>query len=384
MLKLRLKRDLRKNVLRGHPWIYREALEKAKGNTQMCELLDKKGQFLAWGFYDAKSPLAVRILSTKKKPPNKHFFETRMRQAFSLRRAFINADDTNSYRLFNGEGDRLPGLVCDLYDRVAVLQFDGEGSFEFWDQDFIAEWLIENTDVDTVYFKPRRSEDKKPRTWGKELESEKLLIKENGHSFFVNIVDGQKTGFFFDQRENRKYIQSLSRNKTVLNLFSYTGGFSLYAGAGGAKETLSVDLAKEALELANESWLETFGDSKGHSSKACDVFDFVRETTESWDIVIVDPPSMTHSEKNKKSAVKSYVDLFAKASQLVSPQGQLVFSSCSSHISFNDFLEIISEALSQARLTGRILRVSGQGPDHPFPHFCDELRYLKFVHLCLD
>ncbi len=383
MLKVRLKRDLRKNILRGHPWVYREAIEVVRGETQLCELIDKKGKFVAWGFYDQKSPLAVRILSTKKKPPNQHFYEQRFRQAYSLRQNIMSSD-TNGLRLFNGEGDRLPGLVCDLYDRVAVIQFDGQGSFDFWDQDFISNWILENTVAQTVYFKPRRSEDKKPIIWGEALADDLVLIKENGQSFLVNIVDGQKTGFFFDQRDNRQYIKSISRGLSVLNLFSYTGGFSIYAGSGGAKEVLSVDLSKEALELANKSWEQTFNKKQGHDVEACDVFDFVKRATRTWDIVIVDPPSMSHSEKNRKSAIQSYIDLFAKASHLVSPQGHLVLSSCSSHVSFSDFLEIITEALSQARLTGRILRVSGQGADHPFPHFCDELRYLKFVHLILD
>lgn len=385
MLKVKLGRDLRKQLLRGHPWVYSQSVDNPPKvrEAQLCEVLDKKGQFVVWGIYDPHSPLVVRSLSTEKKPPNKSFFEKRFSQSLELRKNFFSSE-TNSFRLFNGEGDRLPGLVCDIYDKVAVIQFDGEGPFQFWDQEFIAEWLLENTLSETVVYKPRFSDKKEPIFWGKRLESEVIEIKENGRHFLVNIIEGQKTGFFLDQRDNRLYVSQLSKESTVLNLFSYSGGFSIYAGSGGAQKVTSVDISQGALSLADEAWKKTGLNPEQHESCCEDVFKFIETESRKWSLVVVDPPSMTHSEKQKAKAVKAYVDLFSQSLRLVEKCGDICFSSCSSHISFEDFFDIINESLSKSRKTGRIHRISGQGVDHPFPHSCHEMRYLKFVHVKLD
>ena len=385
MLKVKLTRDLRKNILRGHPWIYREAIQASQqvNKACLCEVLDKKGKTLAWAIYSPQGPLALRIISVNKKPPNKKLYEDRLFKALQLRKTLLN-DQNNCFRLINGEGDSLPGFVCDIYNHIAVIQFDGLQCFEFWDQDWLAQWLLENLDIKSVYFKPRKSDSIEPKSWGEGLQSQLVTVTENAKKFLVNYVDGQKTGFFLDQRDNRSYLGSFSEGQKVLNLFSYTGGFSIYAGAGGANQVTSVDLSGPALELADKAWLENGFAKEKHSSVCIDVFEFVNKTSEVWDIVMVDPPSMTHSEKNKSQAKKSYSDLFAQSAHLVAPGKHLVLSSCSSHISFQDFFEIIDEALSQVRRTGKILKVSGQGVDHPFPHYCHELRYLKFVHLVLN
>lgn len=384
MLKVQLTRDLRKNILRGHPWVYREAIEPLKKVDQacLCEVLDKKRKPLGWGLYSPEGPLALRLLSLEKKPPGQKFFSDRMQQALNLRLP-LRSPQTTAFRLFNGEGDGLPGLICDVYGELAVIQFDGSACFEFWDQDFVAQWLLENASVKSVYCKPRRSDDREGRFWG---QSQKPVIEvlENGHKFLVNFIEGQKTGFFLDQRENRQYLKTLAQGKRVLNLFSYTGGFSIYAGAGGAEQVTSVDLSEPALDLAEKSWTANGFKEGAHQTLAVDVFDFMEKELGQYDIVMVDPPSMTHSEKTKNTAVNTYTDLFAKSSKLVKSGGHLVLSSCSSHISFEDFFSIIDEALSQGRRNGQILRVSGQGSDHPFPHYCRELRYLKFVDLILN
>ena len=385
MLKVQLTRDLRKNILRGHPWVYRESVQPlAKApRACLCEVLDKKKKGLAWAIYSPDGPLALRILSTEKKPPSTRFFESRMALALRLRES-VRSNETNGFRLFNGEGDGLPGLVCDVYADVAVIQFDGDSCFEFWDQEFVAQWLLKLDFIKTVYCKPRRSDSREAQSWGKEIDDKPIVVLENGQKFLVNFVDGQKTGFFLDQRDNRNYLKSLCRGKSVLNLFSYTGGFSVYAGAGGAKHVTSVDLAGPALELAHKSWLLNDLDEKAHETLAVDVFDYIEKEDRQFNVVMVDPPSMTHSEKTKQQGIRAYTELFAKACQLVGPGDHLVLSSCSSHISFNDFLDIIDEALSMGRRKGRILRISGQGADHPIPHFCRELRYLKFVDVVLD
>lgn len=383
LLKVKLNRNLRRSILRGHPWVFKEAVTApASARAALCRVVDVKGD-LAWAMYDPHGAFALRILSTDKSAPTNEFYEQRFARALRLR-ANVRSERTNAFRLFNGEGDLLPGLVCDIYDQIAVLQFDGQGPSEFWDRKLVSDWLLANAGVTSVVEKTRRSQDRTTEhIAGLESESE-ITIKEHGALFKVNIEKGQKTGFFLDQRENRQYVRETSRGKSVLNLFSYTGGFSIYAGLGGARRVASLDIAKGAIQLAEENWALN-GLAKGaHEGLCVDVFEYLRGDTEMWDHIIVDPPSMSHSESGKEMAKAKYIEVFAAAAKRVTENGELSLSSCSSHITFDDFLAIIEESLSQARRNGRVLRVSGQGPDHPFPHANLELRYLKFVHLALD
>ncbi len=387
-LKIKLTRNLRRNIQRGHPWVYQEALATAPPleQAQLCQVSDAKGE-LAWAIYDPHSPLSLRILSLDPAPPNQSFFEKRFSRALALRRPLQSAartEKTDAYRLFNGEGDLLPGLVCDVYASVAVLQFDGTGPAEFWDKMMIAQWLTAHLKVQTVVEKLRRATGKSLQPLAGELGDNEIVILENGARFKVNLEKGQKTGFFLDQRDNRHYIRHTAKGQSVLNLFSYSGGFSINAGLGGAKRVASLDIAKGAIELAEENWRLNDLEPGRHQGLCVDVFEYLNQTNEPWEHIIVDPPSMSHSEDQKANAMQKYIDLFATAAKRVSPGGELSVSSCSSHISFSDFFEIITEALSKSRRRGQVLRVSGQGMDHPFPQACHEMRYLKFVHLALD
>jgi 23S rRNA (cytosine1962-C5)-methyltransferase len=388
MLKVKLTRNLRRNIMRGHPWVFKESVAApAKiAKAQLCQVSDVKGE-LAWAIFDPHSPLCLRILSTEKNPPSAAFLNKRFSEALSLRRG-VMSEQTNAFRLFNGEGDGLPGLVCDVYGKVAVVQFDGLGPSEFWDKDMVAKFLMESGIVETVVEKTRRdsaskSEKSLEHLAGAKTEDE-ITAKENGVIFKIGLEKGQKTGFFLDQRPNRQYIREMNGPKRLLNLFSYTGGFSVYAGLGGAEHVASVDVAKGAILLAEENWeLNGLKKSK-HSGLCVDVFEYLEQDKELWDHIIVDPPSMSHSESGKQTAVEKYIDLFAKSAKRVRSQGFLSLSSCSSHITFEDLSRIADEALSKARRRGRILRISGQGPDHPFPQACPELRYLKFMDIALD
>jgi 23S rRNA (cytosine1962-C5)-methyltransferase len=394
-LKIKLSRNLRRSIMQGHPWVYREALEKPSEKTieaaQLCQVLDSKAEELAWAIYDPHGALALRILSTEAQPPSAGFLLKRFDRAYSMRRPIRDSGaTTTAYRLFNGEGDRLPGLVCDIYGSVAVLQFDGQGPSEFWDKTLISQWLLEKTPCKTILEKIRRGSDAETETQsrlifvaGDTWENE-IVIQENGVRFKINLEKGQKTGFFIDQRDNRNYLRQGSQSRSLLNLFSYSGGFSVNAGLGGATKVASLDISKGALELATENWAINGLNPLKHSTLCLDVFDYLKGEKELWDHIVVDPPSMTHSENQKALAKTKYIDLFAAAAKRVSKQGELSLSSCSSHVSFEDFFEIIGESLSLARRKGQILRVSGQGADHPFPHICPELRYLKYVHLALD
>lgn len=348
----------------------------------MVAVLDMKGEELGWAMYDPHGPLSLRMLSLEKKPPNFTFFEKQLQRAADLRTG-LNFIDTNAYRLINGEGDFLPGLVCDRYDGVAVVQFDGRGPSEFWDKTRIAEWILQHTGITSVVEKSRRNAEGGLTLIAGTAAPNEITVQENGVAFVVDILNGQKTGFFLDQRDNRQYIRTVSRGKSVLNLFSYTGGFSVYAGLGGATKVASLDVAEGAVRSAENNWQLNSLPAANHQGLAVDVFEYLNGQNEKWDHVIVDPPSMGHSEDQKERAVSKYTELFAASAKLVQPGGQLSLSSCSSHISFEDFFEIIREAMSQARRRGQILRVSGQGPDHPFLHGSHEQRYLKFVHLVL-
>ncbi len=384
-LKIKLTRNLRRSIMRGHPWVYREAITPPPGRVeraQLCQVTEAKGD-LGWAIYDPHGPLSLRILSTEKTPPTPAFFEKRFARALELRKS-VRSNETNSFRLFNGEGDLLPGLVCDVYDRIAVVQFDGQGPGEFWDREHVAKWLLANLGCETVIEKNRRNSERATELISGKASATEVVIKENGVLFKVNLEKGQKTGFFLDQRDNRQYVRQSSGGKSVLNLFSYSGGFSVYAGLGGAKKVASLDVSQGAIALAEENWALNGLEPAKHEGLCVDVFEYLNGEAEKWDHIIVDPPSMSHSENQRETAKAKYVEVFAAAAKRVNGRGELSVSSCSSHITFDDFFEIIDESLSLARRTGQILRVSGQGPDHPFPHAGHELRYLKFVHIALD
>lgn len=394
-----LNRNLRKSILQGHPWIYKEALLQQSGlfgakTSTLAVLKDAKKQFLAWGIFDPHSPIAFRVLSLKDRKPDPAFFAGLIKSAASKRRHLYSMG-TNAFRLINGEGDYLSGLVCDVYDGVAVLQFDGKGPEQFWSDAKHLESItlglqqafkeIFDRELKSIVIKERGASETLVTVYGDEVK-DSVEILENNVKFHIKILQGQKTGFFLDQRDNRNYVKTIAHGKTVLNLFSYTGGFSMYAGMGGAQFVASVDISKGAIAQAEENWRYNDLPEAQHKGYAEDVFEFLDSHQEhsDWDMIIVDPPSMTHSEKQKPQAIIKYTEAFAKAARKVKASGgDLILSSCSSHISFDDFDQIIKEALSQARRRGQVLRISGQGSDHPFLHVHPELRYLKFAHLSL-
>lgn len=381
---LQLTKNLRRSLLQGNPWVYKQALSPAENlkETSLCKLLDNKKQFVCWGMYNPKSPLALRVLSLEKSPPTEKYYEYQLQKAFRLRKQ-LDLENTHCYRLINGEGDGLPGIICDIYANIAVVQFDGMGPYEFWDHDWLASWLLKNIPIKSVYYKPRHDSETQEKTWGHKLTQDWIEVKENNIKFIVDIKKGQKTGFFLDQRDNRNYLKSFSKGQSVLNLFSYSGGFSVYSGIGGASQVTSVDIAQGALDLAEKNWQLNELNVQNHKSICADVFEFLQTHSQQYNIVICDPPSMAKSEKQKEIAMKKYIETFAAAAKLVTSHGHLVLSSCSSHINFEDFNQIIESSLSFARKRAQVLRISGQGPDHPYPHACLGLRYLKFVDLII-
>ena len=372
-------------IKQGYPWIYREwlnELPKAAAGSRAL-LKDQDGTMLAYGMYDPVSPLAMRVCAVEQEMLDDDLVLARLAAALNLRQRLFDTA-TTGYRLINGEGDGLPGLVCDMYDTCAVIKLDGDAPAGFWNLEGFAQWLTKNTGASSVFLKFRSGADTRGQFVCNELKSPEVVFLEQGIKFQADIVQGQKTGFFFDQRDNRKRIGDLSKGRRVLNLFGYTGGFSIYAGMNGASHVTTVDLAKPAIEYSVRNWEINGLPPTKHAGIAEDVFSFLEEARkqkQTWDLIIVDPPSFAPAEKHVEKAVESYTSLFASALQLVEPGGIIAPSSCSSHISSVQFKEICQAAFSKARRRGTILGIYGQPEDHPFPLACPELQYLKFVTL---
>jgi 23S rRNA (cytosine1962-C5)-methyltransferase len=386
-IRLTLARDLVRAIRSGHPWVYRDAL-RSPPKLKQCipaELCGPDGgRVIATGFYDPGSPIGFRACHADGAIPlNNDWAAARLDAAIRHREQVIPAN-TTGYRLANGEGDGLPGLVIDRYAETAVIKLDGAGPSAFWNADGIAEWLQSRLGLDGVVERTRDRESPFRILAGEPQQEPEFL--EHSLRFTANVEQGQKTGFFLDQRENRRIIRDLSRGRNVLNLFSYTGGFSVAAGIGGAARAVSVDSAGPALEVAALHWTLNGLDSNLHETVAADAFEYLETAAKGrreWDVVIVDPPSFAPSAKSVERAKAAYTRLFAAAAKVTSAGGLLAACSCSSHIDSEMFLDLCLASLSQARRRGTVVQITGQPADHPWPLACPELRYLKFVLLQL-
>ncbi|MBT4762831.1 MAG: class I SAM-dependent rRNA methyltransferase [Bdellovibrionaceae bacterium] len=378
-INLRLAKNLNRDILRGHPWVYRDALQSLPKSESgvLAKLFDKSNKFLAYGFYDPQCELCFRVCSLDEKQKLNNFWARNLlEQALRLRTG-------KTFRLFNGEGDGLPGLVCDVYNEYAVIQLDGYGPKGFWELEGLTSWLDEHLSLKGIVYKPRGDLKLKAQVLkGKEEDFISAEFLENNVKFQANLLEGQKTGFFLDQKDNRHFIQGVSKNLRVLNLFSYTGGFSVYAGIGGAKHVTSVDISRPATDQAITNWQINGLDNSSHIAVAENVFDFLDKAIQEkqkWDLVIVDPPSFAHAKSNFKEAVESYERIFTQSIKVCETGGLVALSSCSSHITPEKFLDISSQCFSKARKRAKVITVKGQSADHPYPLACLEMQYLKFV-----
>jgi 23S rRNA (cytosine1962-C5)-methyltransferase len=390
-LKLKLARNLTRAIKQGHPWVFAEALRElppAPPGSPAILLDNKKGRVIGRGFYDPHSSLALRICTVEAEQTlHDDWARSRFEQALALRRTWFD-DRTTGFRLFNGEGDGLPGLICDLYGEVAVMQFDGAGAAGFWNPGGIAAWLVQTLPIRWVY---RRSQ-------ARLAASEELLrgdspmpwpvpFLENGVRFTADVSRGQKTGFFLDQRDNRQRIKAVAAGRRVLNLFGYTGGFSVYAGLGGASQVTTVDLAEPALAVAHTHWCLNGLEPANHKIAKADAFHFLEQAGQArqrWELVVLDPPSFAASKEAVPQAVAAYQRLISGAAAVTTRSGLLAAASCSSHIDPETFLQLCTGGISQARRQATVLGIYGQPADHPWPLACPELRYLKFVLLRLE
>lgn len=391
---IELRRDVTKHLKRGHRWIFANCFDEGRSIKSGIHLLSFKGEVLALGIWQGDTQLRFRVLVLAEEPIFRKnnikrtlelYFESQWRKAVEIRKTF-DLKITNSFRLINGEGDGLPGLIVDVYNDTAVIKHDHAIMERTWNAKAIAE-KIQGAfpQIKCVYLKRRNDEEEKGVNIVGTLAPEVQFL-ENGALFASNIRDAAKTGFFLDQRDNRKMIQNFAAGKTVLNLFSYTGGFSIFAAKGGAKEVTSVDIAKVAIQAVDRNFaineLKTV-----HHDIATDAFEYLEQQNvekKKYDLVITDPPSFAPNEKSVEQAKNAYTKVFCNSIKLVNNEGLFAASSCSSHISTAQFMEICQEAFSKARKKGTLVYMGGQPVDHPYPLAMEELRYLKFALFRLD
>jgi 23S rRNA (cytosine1962-C5)-methyltransferase len=384
-ISLRLSRNLTRAIKRGHPWVYAEALRRlppVKAGSQAILYDNQKNRPIACGFFDPHSPLAFRVCTTQvDEQLDDRWAQRQFLRALSLRQMLFGSH-TTGYRLFNGEGDGLPGLVCDVYHDTAVLQLDGAGPSGFWNVVGIARWLAETLPLRQIYLKPQSRQSGQGEALIGSRPGAPIEFLENSVRFNVDVVHGQKTGFFLDQRDNRQHIRTVAAGRRALNLFGYTGGFSVYAGLGGASHVTTVDLAAPALKLAEQNWRLNNLPADQHTAIRADAFDFLENSakkSEPWDLVVVDPPSFASTQEAVAGAQTAYRRLIAAGAKVARPDGLLAAASCSSHIDVSQFLSLCEEGISLAQRRATVLNLSGQPADHPSPLPFGEFRYLKFV-----
>ncbi|MSP61970.1 MAG: class I SAM-dependent rRNA methyltransferase [Myxococcales bacterium] len=380
--RVRLTRDLARHVRAGHPWIYADALAPSDAATgSVVDVVGSDGKFLARGLYDAGSPLAVRVFTLDPdEAVDGALVYRRVAEALAARRGAIDARETDAFRWVNGEGDFLPGVVVDLYAGVAVLRLDGEAARSL--RDHVVAAVVEIGRSLGVSHVHERSRGARGEALHGGMPPSIVEVREAGVRFAVDVLHGQKTGTFLDQRENRRAIRPYASGVEVANLFAYSGGFSVNAALGGATRVVSVDSAKAALDGARINFALNGLDPERHEFACTDAFEWLaraRDEGRRFGLVIVDPPSFAPSEKAVPKALAAYRDLHAAALAVVAPSGVLAAASCSSHVGAEAFLGTLREGAHKARRSLRVLEVRGQPADHPSLPAFPEGRYLKMI-----
>jgi len=392
MITIQLKPKKEESLLRFHPWVFSGAIQRFEGNPaegDLVEVMDSHRNFLGIGHYQIGS-IAVRIVSFEKKEINDDFWMNKILQAYKLRctLGLVNPPQNNTYRLIHGEGDNLPGLIVDVYDHTAVLQAHSVGMHQI--RQTLAEKIVEVVPaVKNVFYK---SETTLPFNAPIEPEDGYLIGGENnsfkavesGLQFQVDWLRGQKTGFFIDQRENRLLLEKYSKDKSVLNMFCYTGGFSVYALRGGAKSVHSVDSSAKAIELTDKNIAIDFPEAINHASFAEDAFKFLNEKRAEYDLIILDPPAFAKHRDAVRNALKGYKRLNHKALEQIKPGGILFTFSCSQVISKDQFRLAVFSAAAEAKRNVRILHQLTQPADHPINIYHPEGEYLKGLVLYVE
>jgi len=395
MADVMLMKKRKKRLEQGHPWVFKGEIEKIMGDVQAGDIVNVRqanGMFLAKGYYNPNSQISVRVMSyNEREEIDQEFFHRRIREAWEYRQRMV--EDTNAMRLIYGEADFLPGLIVDKFGDVLVIQVLSLGMDVRKEmvlnalKDVLAPKAIyERSDVGV-----RELEGLKQTTGFLYGESDGLIeIKENGLKMVVDIIGGQKTGYFFDQRENRASIRDLVRTSvegeegaSVLECFSHTGPFTVHAAAFGAKDITCLDISEHAIDTAIKNVeLNGFEDKADFEFVVADAFDQLRvweKEGRKWDVVILDPPAFAKSKGAVPGAVRGYKDINLRGMKLVKERGFLVTASCSYHMHPELFMETIREAALDAKKILRLVEFRTAGRDHPKIHGMDENNYLKFA-----
>ena len=385
---IRLKPTKEKSILRFHPWVFSGAIKDVDSNINegdIVEVISNKGRYLATGHYQIGT-ISIRIFEFKQQIIDEKYWTTKIANAISLRKdlGFINNEKTNIYRLIHAEGDEMPGCIIDVYNTAAIVQFHSFGMWKLRDTfSVIIQKLLPN--IEYIYDKSSNTLPEKfiiehsitNAYLYKSGNDDQIIASEYENLFKIDWINGQKTGFFIDQRENRQLLGQLSKDKKVLNTFCYSGGFSIFALNGGAKEVHSLDSSKKAIDLVDKN-LELIDANVGkHKSIVADAMDFIKNLKEDYDIIVLDPPAFAKHQKVRHKAIQGYKRLNARAIEQIKPGGILFTFSCSQVIDKELFRHTILSAAINAGRTVKILHQLHQPADHPVNIYHPESEYLK-------
>ena len=384
IVKIVLKSGKDQSVRRYHPWIFSGAIKKIYGNPaegDIVRVYDNKDEVLGLGHYQPGS-IAVRILSFGDIVPDVNFFRERIHKAVEYRKAagLLNDPLLNVYRLIHAEGDNLPGLIVDFYNGVAVVQTHSIGMYNMRKEisAILKDELGEN--IKAVYDKSEGTipfmSGIKPNDGFLIGESEPVVVNENGFKFKIDWTSGQKTGFFIDQRENRKLVGQYSEGRKALNMFGYTGGFSVYA-MKDAELVHTVDSSGPAIDLTDENIGLNYGNDPRHKSFKTDAFEYLEDIKDKYDLIILDPPAFAKHLNVLSNALQGYKRLNAKAIEQIKPGGIIFTFSCSQVVSKENFRKSVFVAAANTGRKERILHQLSQPPDHPVNIYHPESEYLK-------
>jgi 23S rRNA (cytosine1962-C5)-methyltransferase len=389
---LTLKSGRDRSVINRHPWIFSGAIKAMPSaeNGDIVAVRDNQHTLLGYGFFSPQSQITCRMFaftSQEVDVASSAYWHQKIRSAYQLRESQVISSLTNAYRLLHAEGDFLPGIIADVYTDTVVIQLLIKGTEK------VLPHLIsglQELGIRHIYLKNKhspgfREEVALPNGFLTEGEGGlHIVVQENGLKFRIDIEKGQKTGFFIDQRDNRDLLREYTAGKKVLNAFSYTGAFSVYALAGQAAMVHSVDISKEATLICDENISLNFGPAAPHESIAADCFDYLRHTTEQYDVMVLDPPAFAKNARSVPNASRGYKDLNMTAFKKIQPGGILFTFSCSQNIDKDLFRKIIFSAAADAGRNVRILHQLTQPVDHPVNIFHPEGEYLKGLVLHVE
>lgn len=389
-----LKANRDEAVRRFHPWVFSGAIASMKGQPSdgdIVEVTDSRNNYLATGHYH-NGNIAVKLFSYEKIIPDVTFWKQKLQNALAVRNVIFanqSTDITNCYRLVHGEGDGLPGLIIDYYNGVLVIQAHSIGMYRVLEDISRALQDVYGAALQAIYHK---SAETLPENFAKNIQNGYLFggaelphaVQENGHTFLIDWETGQKTGFFLDQRNNRDLLAYYSKGKKVLNAFCYSGGFSIYALAAGAEMVDSVDVSKKAIDLTNQNVKANFGEIATHQSYAVDVMAYLKQTSDTYDVMVLDPPAFAKSMAARHRAVQGYKRLNADGIRHLKANGILFTFSCSQVVDRELFYNTIVAAAIEAGRQVRVLHQITQPPDHPVNLFHPEGSYLKGLVLWVE